>query len=45
MSALIEDLQMRVARFRLGEGFDETREHEVPEGMEIRVGRDVVTAV
>jgi methyl-accepting chemotaxis protein len=42
MSALIEDLQTRVARFRLGEGFDETREHEVPEGMEIRVGRDVV---
>jgi methyl-accepting chemotaxis protein len=37
MSALIEDLQTRVARFRLGEGLDETMEHAMPEEMEIRM--------
>ena len=39
LSALIEDLQTRVARFHLGDGMDGTREHPMPAapGMEIKV--------
>jgi methyl-accepting chemotaxis protein/ligand-binding sensor domain-containing protein len=39
LSALIEDLQTRVARFHLGDGMDGTREHPMPpaSGMEIKV--------
>jgi len=41
LSALIEDLQTRVARFHLGDGMDGTREHPMP-NMEFPMRRAVV---
>jgi methyl-accepting chemotaxis protein len=41
LSALIEDLQTRVARFHLGDGMDGTREHPMP-NMEIPMRRAVI---